>query len=98
MQRDLRRNPEGARTAYRELGLSEAELDAAMAFSFPAVREVGAIVQGVTVEIHCVCGERRIAVGLPPNLELDACICGRVWRVPVQVELARDSASPEDRS
>jgi hypothetical protein len=89
VQRDLKRSPEEAHAAYRDLGLSEAELDAALVFALPSVQEVAALVQGITVEIHCVCGERRVAVALPPALELDACICGRVWRLPVQVQLAR---------
>lgn len=89
VQRDLRRKPIQARIAYQALGFSDTELDAAEQFALPAVQDPSVAVQCLAVEIHCACGERRLAVAQPPTMELDPCICGRVWRLPVQVELAR---------
>ena len=87
VRRDLMRDPDRARIAYRSLGLSNGDLDAALAFAFPPVQDVTVVVHGIPVETHCVCGERRQAIAWPPAMELDPCICGRIWRLPVQIEL-----------
>ena len=68
--------------------LTAAETHSAIAFEFPAIRQVATSVQLAAVTVHCECGEdiHQTLTGWP---ELDiACICGRVWDVGLQVTLS----------
>ena len=90
MTRDFARDPETMRAAYQLQGLSLAELDAALAFDFPVVRDVQIHVRYIDVEIDCVCGIHRSAKVDPENMNLDICPCGRRWHIEAGARLATD--------
>ena len=74
---DFRHSGERARPGYRQLGLTDAEIDAALAFSFPAVVEPQIVkIEFVVATLRCVCGEQ---LTLEDSLEVAVdCVCGRV--------------------
>ena len=79
----------GCQPGYRYPGLSPDELAACLAFDFPATREPSVGMLAGVVVIACVCGEDTSAVGGlndPIN-----CVCGRIWRLRLLLDLLRDS-------
>ena len=68
------------RAAYRAMGLSDAEIDSGLAFSFPETREPAVAVKSMAVTLECVCGiTQDVIVGFP-DFETDCGACGRIWR------------------
>jgi uncharacterized protein (DUF433 family) len=94
LRSDIERGGKHARDAYRAMGLSDADIDAGLAFEFPVIEDPGVEVPFMVVTIRCVCGERRKATVTAPMYETDLCVCGRRWRIPVGIELAADGESP----
>jgi len=86
IRRDAITDKSGARDSYRTLGVSDAEFDDAMSFSFPEVNtaEVEASLHSVT--IHCSCGIVRFAAIDPESLVSDLCPCGRRWQLSIGIE------------
>ena len=87
IQADHRRSGDAIRPPYHALGISDAEIEAALAFTFPPVLEAPSIeVRYIGLTVHCVCGVKRQATAVGPELETDVCTCGRTWRLPVTIE------------
>lgn len=85
LQQDVRQRGDAARAAYRLMGLTDEELDAALAFRFPSIG-VGVIEPEIIgLAVQCECGIKRKTHIAPPAYETDACPCGRVWQVQVQL-------------
>ena len=92
IHRDFRVRGEAVRPRYRQLGLTDEEIDAALAFRFPEVKEAQVEVELAAVRIQCVCGERRRTVITAPTYETDLCICGRSWKIPFSITANGHSA------
>ena len=69
------------RAAYRAMGLSDAEIDAGLSFSFPETRSAAVSVKSMAVTLECVCGTSRDVIVGFPDFETDCGACGRVWRI-----------------
>jgi len=94
VQADYRSRGEAMRASYRRMGLSDPEIDAALAFTFPPVVDAPSIeVKFVSVIVRCVCGQRRQAMA-GPDMETDVCPCGRTWRLPIAIEPGRHEPPP----
>jgi hypothetical protein len=93
LRRDIDRGGERARDAYRAMGLSDAEIEAGLAFEFPVIEDPAVEVPFMVVTIRCACGVRRKTTVAAPIYETDLCDCGRKWRIPVGIELAADDES-----
>jgi hypothetical protein len=67
------------------MGLTDEELDAALAFRFPSIgaRDIRPTLIGI--EVRCECGVKRGTAITPPSYETDACPCGRIWQVQVSL-------------
>ena len=92
---DIRRNAHLGRDALKEryaiILLTDEEIDAVMAFVFPAVRDPGVSIHSTSITVHCPCGE---VTDVPREAIVKAnCVCGRVWRVSADIELMED---PDD--
>ena len=86
LQRDHQRHGDAVRGPYRAMGITDDEIDAALAFTFPPVLAEPLVEPHfVSLTLHCVCGVRRQAMVAWPTLETDQCICGRTWRIPVGI-------------
>jgi uncharacterized protein (DUF433 family) len=69
--------------------VTDAMIDAAMAFDWPAQCRAGISADSLTV--GCVCGEAIVTdpvFGDEPMPETVTCVCGRVWRIILAVEPA----------
>ena len=95
IQADFQADPDEARSQYRQVGLIDEEIDAALAFDFPTFRPVLIEPTFVAYRIHCECGEFRDTHVVPPLFQATPCICGRVWRIPVGIEQVRDGKTKE---
>ena len=70
---------------YQYRGLSSAEIQAALDFDFPAIRENQTSMLLAMLTVHCECGEdTHQTLSGWPELDID-CVCGRVWSVQVTV-------------
>jgi len=82
---DIRREAslgrDGLKERYAAINLTDEEIDAIMAFIFPAIREPSLTVEPDEVTVHCVCGESTLGPG--PQIE---CPCGRTWSVTAEME------------
>lgn len=74
----------GALESYRFAGLSDEEIEAALAFEFPAVRDVDVSLEYGSVRVECVCGEHTQKSGVWPLIAEVECPCRRTWRVTVE--------------
>lgn len=72
---------------YKFMDLTDQEIDAALAFVFPEVRDHGLTVQYASMQIECVCGEDVSLTKLRPSKEIISCVCGRRWRISVTSQL-----------
>ena len=77
--------------AYGFLDLTDPELDAIMAFDFPAVRELVVNLASSSVKVECTCGEDTPAASTEPIVTVH-CICGRIWQVSVTTRLLNGGA------
>jgi uncharacterized protein (DUF433 family) len=77
---------------YHYNGLTRAEIQSALDFSFPAIRETHTSMVLAMLTIHCECGEdtHQTLTGWP-ELDID-CVCGRVWSVQLTVVPKNHSA------
>lgn len=65
------------------------EVDAALAFAFPAIREPNVQSMYGTIVISCVCGEEIfMTMTALPQTRIN-CACGRQWNAEVVVEPAK---------
>lgn len=71
----------GLKERYAAINLTDEEIDAIMAFIFPAIREPSLTVGLEDVTVHCVCGEATPGHG--PEIE---CPCGRTWHVAAEMQ------------
>lgn len=86
LQRDYRRQQNGMRAPYKGMGLSDGEIDTALAFAFPAVVARELRLETAGIKTRCECGEWRQTFVEHPDYETDACICGRALRVQVDLD------------
>jgi len=86
LQRDFLLKQNEIRDPYKGMGLTDDEINAALIFMFPAVvkRELDVTVAGI--KARCECGERRRTHIASPEFETDACICGRLLRIQVELD------------
>src|SRR5687768_11892825 len=89
VKRDYLDGQERVRDGYHALGLTDAEIDGALAFELPPVTGVEIAPNIVGFEVQGVCGERRRIVANSPPWEPDHCIRGRMSRVSVAVEFGQ---------
>jgi hypothetical protein len=78
----------GLKERYATINLTDEEIDAIMAFIFPAIREpsLSLSVERDNLTVNCVCGESTPGSG--PEIE---CPCGRNWRVTAEIERLSDA-------
>jgi uncharacterized protein (DUF433 family) len=74
-------SPQTVRAAYRAMGLTDVEIDQALAFTFPAVEPTVVEPEAVAFTIHCECGITRQTVVHAPDFRTDVCPCGRIWQI-----------------
>jgi uncharacterized protein (DUF433 family) len=75
---------------YAFMDLTDEEIDAALAFEFPLIRELQTVVEYASLTVNCVCGEDTHQAAVWPVFEIVDCICDRHWRVSVLTELVAD--------
>ena len=85
VQRDFSKQRDAMRAPYKSMGLSDPEIDSALAFAFPAVVERELQVEAAGIRTRCECGEWRRTHIEHPDFDTDACICGRRLRVNVDL-------------
>lgn len=93
LRHDFRDRPDSARAAYLSMGLTHAEIDAALAFDFPPIGDLLVEPKFVELALQCVCGEHREVTLHPPAFETTPCICGRSWRAEVGLGEGRGGAA-----
>ena len=81
IRREANLGRDGLKEQYAAINLTDEEIDAIMAFIFPAIREPTLTVELDEVTVHCVCGESTPGPG--PQIE---CPCGRSWYVAAEME------------
>lgn len=96
LQRDFNENGDLSRAPYQGMGLTDDEIDQALAFTFPPARAPHIDPVLVAFDIVCACGEPRHTIVTPPTFETDACICGRAWRIQVDSQPLPVSATSAD--
>jgi uncharacterized protein (DUF433 family) len=67
---------------YHFAGLSQADVEAALAFEFPSTRDTAVQVEYMAVTVHCTCGEDTHKAMIGPSHSVE-CDCGRTWRITV---------------
>ncbi|HET7056643.1 MAG TPA: hypothetical protein VFI12_09275, partial [Thermomicrobiales bacterium] len=95
---DLRYGRTATKAQYRFMDLTDDEIDAALAFEYPAVRPSSLDVEYASVIVQCVCGEDTSVTSLAPRAEVVECICGRTWRIVINSEQIRRIAAEEPGS
>ena len=79
---------------YRFAHLTDEEIQAALVFEFPAVREPDVKIHLSSLTVHCECGEDTPqAAGAGNQVQMITCVCGRRWRVSLHVERDRGQSS-----
>jgi hypothetical protein len=68
---------------YRAMGLTDAEINAGLAFDFPPIRGTTLNVRLIDLVIDCECGEHTQAVRSGAGNDPVECICGRIWQIPL---------------
>lgn len=92
---DFQYGKEEALEQYQFMELTAEEIEAAIAFAFPAVREASVGVHYAALVLSCECGEDVHSTAAWPNVERIRCLCGRRWRVPLGLERDAEDASPD---
>ena len=77
-------------------GLTDEEMDAALAFDMPPVQTPRAEVQFMGLTIHCECGIVRPTTVSAPTFEADICSWGRTWHVAAPSVLPLVARLPEE--
>jgi uncharacterized protein (DUF433 family) len=95
---DLRYGRAATKAQYRFMHLTDDEIDAALAFEYPAVRPSSLDVEYASVVMQCVCGEDTPMTSLTPRTEIVECICGRTWRIVINSEQIRRTVAEPDGS
>ena len=75
---------------YKFMRLTNAEIDAIVAFAFPPLDEVAIDLSLSSLTLRCVCGEEAYGTAVIVSGRRShaiACICGRTWRLSVTPEL-----------
>jgi hypothetical protein len=85
VRREARLGRDGLKERYAAINLTDEEIDAIMAFIFPAIREPSLTFERDERIVHCVCGESTSGPG--PTIE---CPCGRTWHVTAELERLSD--------
>jgi hypothetical protein len=85
VRREARLGRDGLKERYAAINLTDEEIDAIMAFIFPAIREPSLTFERDERIVHCVCGESTSGPG--PNID---CPCGRTWHVTAELERLSD--------
>jgi hypothetical protein len=70
---------------YRRRGISEDDIQAALSFDFPAIRNGRVEVDQSFITVHCVCGEDTRQTIAWPEMTV-RCVCSRLWKVAVAVD------------
>ena len=81
---------------YRFAGLTDEEVQAALTFEFPEVKDLSVTLEYGSVEVHCVCGEHTQKTGVWPLVGEIECPCRRTWRVTVEPVPGANSRSNRD--
>jgi uncharacterized protein (DUF433 family) len=71
---------------FPRAGLSDEDIEAAAAFSFPEIRELNVVVQFSSLTVECPCGEATSKATVGPGTSKVACPCGRRWRIIIEAE------------
>ena len=82
--------------AYRFPNLSGEEVDAALAFEFPAIRSTEVEIQYASVIVSCECGEATSQATAWPTVIVD-CVCKREWRISIQIEPVPPGTKADER-
>jgi uncharacterized protein (DUF433 family) len=94
LRRDIERGGMRAYDAYRSMGLSDDEIQAALTFAFPVIEQPAVEASFVAIAIRCACGVHRQTTVSAPTYETDPCICGRRWRIAMAIEEAPNGDVP----
>ena len=83
---------EALKQRYVAIDLTDEEIEAILAFEFPAIRDPAVSVHSTTMTILCPCGE---ATDIPrAEVVKGNCACGRTWRVSATIELVSEEEGP----
>jgi uncharacterized protein (DUF433 family) len=94
LRRDIERGGMRAYDAYRSMGLSDDEIQAALTFAFPVIEQPAVEAPFMAIAIRCACGVHRQTTVSAPTYETDPCICGRRWRIAMAIEEAPNGDVP----
>lgn len=86
---------------YYFAGLTDEDIEAALAFDFPEIRDVRIQMEYAAVTVSCTCGEDIHHAGAWPVVEVIDCLCARKWRVsiePVREDAAGDQGSRQSHA
>jgi len=84
---------EKLRQRFGVIELTDEEIDAIMAFEFPALRDPAVSVHATTMTVYCPCG---VATDIPRGEAVKSdCVCGRLWHVSATIELVEDGKQPD---
>lgn len=68
---------------YRFAGLTDEDIQAALAFDFPEIRDVQIQMEYAAITVSCSCGEDMHSAATWPVAQTIECLCQRKWRVTV---------------
>jgi uncharacterized protein (DUF433 family) len=79
---------------YQDANLTNEEIQAALGFRFPPVRDV--IVEHflTSLTVHCECGEDTPHAAIGEEVQVK-CVCGRIWRISLNIERLTEPDQPE---
>jgi uncharacterized protein (DUF433 family) len=80
------------KTQYRFMNLSDDEISAALAFTFPVIRPSLAFVDYASITVSCVCGEDTHKAATGPEVQMIECPCRRTWSIDLAPVLAVDNS------
>ena len=90
IRQDCALGMEDIKRQYRSAHLTDEEIQAALVFEFPAVREPDIEIHLSSLTVHCECGEDTPqAAGAGSQVQIVTCVCGRRWRISLHVERDR---------
>jgi uncharacterized protein (DUF433 family) len=77
--------------SYRFMDLTDDEIENALAFDFPSIRESSMDTLYASVVMHCECGEDTSQAMTWPTESQLLCQCGRTWLIEVTFRLLAQS-------